>query len=225
MAGGSSSTDLDVVENKEMSASTANLLKGIRLPPLPTDRDAEDGLLPVPDKKASSGWGFKLFKTANPVSPSPSTTVEPSYTPRPPISPQSSSVRDDSGAADASTDAPEWSAPPSPWGNVNPTVRSPKGEKGQGRTFGGFFRRDAKEKDLPVAPTDGTGLEPSPHFDEQHVTRQSGEWDDGKRSVEAKEVLPAAEVDEEARHLYVTDEREKRSELPPEQVNDSQTAS
>lgn len=53
-------------------------LKGIRLPPLPTDRDAEasfDGGKEA--KKIKSGWGLRLWKDKEPGSPAPSTAVEP----------------------------------------------------------------------------------------------------------------------------------------------------
>ncbi|WVF70702.1 hypothetical protein IAT40_005495 [Kwoniella sp. CBS 6097] len=69
-------------DEKEMSASTADLLKGIRLPPLPTDRDAEEDEIEAHRAAAAtaekakvtsstSGWGFKLWNArAAPTSPS-----------------------------------------------------------------------------------------------------------------------------------------------------------
>ncbi|WVQ97071.1 hypothetical protein IAU59_004181 [Kwoniella sp. CBS 9459] len=72
----------DAGDEKEMSASTADLLKGIRLPPLPTDRDAEEdeneaqrAAAAASDKakipSSTSGWGFKLWNArAGPTSPS-----------------------------------------------------------------------------------------------------------------------------------------------------------
>ncbi|OCF45256.1 hypothetical protein I317_00778 [Kwoniella heveanensis CBS 569] len=78
MAGSTGAESGDV---KEMSASTADLLKGIRLPPLPTDRDAEEDQIEAQRAAAAadkaklptstSGWGFKLWNArAAPISPS-----------------------------------------------------------------------------------------------------------------------------------------------------------
>ncbi|WVW80316.1 hypothetical protein I302_102295 [Kwoniella bestiolae CBS 10118] len=55
----------------EMTMSTADLLKGIRLPPLPTDRDADEEQRNAEAEKAkpaAGGWGFKLWN-AKPTSP------------------------------------------------------------------------------------------------------------------------------------------------------------
>lgn len=62
-------------------AADDNLLKTMRLPPLPTDKDADDNApqeLEAGAKKA--GWAFKLWKQG-PMSPALSTTVEPPATP------------------------------------------------------------------------------------------------------------------------------------------------
>ncbi|KAK8865724.1 hypothetical protein IAR55_000870 [Kwoniella newhampshirensis] len=69
-------------ENPEgMSSSTADLLKGIRLPPLPTDRDAneEHGDTPAGQSAKPSGWGFKLW--ANKPQPQTSPAKELPTTP------------------------------------------------------------------------------------------------------------------------------------------------
>ncbi|WWC60477.1 uncharacterized protein I303_103050 [Kwoniella dejecticola CBS 10117] len=74
-----------IAADGEMSGSTADLLKGIRLPPLPTDRDADEeqrnreAAAEAEAERArqaagASGWGFKLWNNAskspaaNPVS-------------------------------------------------------------------------------------------------------------------------------------------------------------
>ena len=90
MASGAPST-LDDTE-----ISTAELLKGIRLPPLPTDRDPDEPELEgqydrspnavPPTSKSTGGWGFKLWKQP-PVSPALSTAVEPPATPMHNLSP------------------------------------------------------------------------------------------------------------------------------------------
>ncbi|WWC88018.1 uncharacterized protein L201_002921 [Kwoniella dendrophila CBS 6074] len=68
----------------ELSESTADLLKGLKLPPLPTDRDAdEEERIKEKEREknkthtsTNSGWGFKLWNaktaTAGPNSTSPS---------------------------------------------------------------------------------------------------------------------------------------------------------
>ncbi|CAD6578303.1 MAG: hypothetical protein TREMPRED_002152 [Tremellales sp. Tagirdzhanova-0007] len=89
MAGGAKN-DSSVLS--ESSTSTAELLKGLRLPPLPTDRDTEEfepesSGEKMKDKKSSqAGWGFKLWKQP-PVSPALSTSVEPPATPHMNLSP------------------------------------------------------------------------------------------------------------------------------------------
>ncbi|WVR05688.1 hypothetical protein IAU60_002712 [Kwoniella sp. DSM 27419] len=88
MAGGGVDGDkcgLDVTPgDQEMSASTADLLKGIRLPPLPTDRDADEeeiraqhaAAAAAEKAKPAAGWGFKLWNTKPGV-------VSPSHDPAP----------------------------------------------------------------------------------------------------------------------------------------------
>ncbi|WWC68470.1 uncharacterized protein I206_102398 [Kwoniella pini CBS 10737] len=82
MANNSVSGEGDVAESGEMSGSTADLLKGIRLPPLPTDRDADEeqrnkeAVAEAEKAKQAAvagGWGFKLWNAkspaTNPISP------------------------------------------------------------------------------------------------------------------------------------------------------------
>lgn len=74
----------------EGGAADPDLLKTMRLPPLPTDKDADDDA-PVPSAKKASGggWPFKLWKQG-PTSPALSTAVEPPATPGEHISPPGS---------------------------------------------------------------------------------------------------------------------------------------
>jgi hypothetical protein len=65
----------------EGGAAEEDLLKTIRLPPLPTDKDADESHLLPTDSAKKGGWGFKLWKQG-PASPA-STTVEPPATPAP----------------------------------------------------------------------------------------------------------------------------------------------
>ncbi|WRT65857.1 uncharacterized protein IL334_002808 [Kwoniella shivajii] len=72
----------------DLTSSTAELLKGIRLPPLPTDKDADEEQRhaeEVGNEKAKpAGWGFKLWNaksTNNPTSPNrelPPPSISPS---------------------------------------------------------------------------------------------------------------------------------------------------
>lgn len=94
IAGGSGAEGQDPLADP---ATASSLLKGISLPPLPTDRDADlrdDKPLPArpSPRKANSaaGWGFtSLFRggAGGPPSPAISTTVEPPATPQPLLSP------------------------------------------------------------------------------------------------------------------------------------------
>lgn len=80
----SGSGDPSTLDLGESSTPTAELLRGIRLPPLPTDRDTDE-TSPEPTKEVKqSGWGFKLWK--QPTSPA-STIVEPPATPHGNLSP------------------------------------------------------------------------------------------------------------------------------------------
>ncbi|KAK6907517.1 hypothetical protein I204_04005 [Kwoniella mangroviensis CBS 8886] len=76
-------------EGGEMSVSTAELLKGIRLPPLPTDRDADEEQRNAEAEKAklapaTGGWGFKLWNAKS----SPSVTSPGKELPLGAVSPQ-----------------------------------------------------------------------------------------------------------------------------------------
>ncbi|ORY28625.1 hypothetical protein BCR39DRAFT_199968 [Naematelia encephala] len=92
----------EMMQRGSMNDSMASLLKGIRLPPLPTDREVEDessagGLFPGDKDKREEKkiWGFKLFgnKPGAPPSPALSTAVEPPATPHLNLSPPLSSNR------------------------------------------------------------------------------------------------------------------------------------
>jgi hypothetical protein len=135
-------------------------LKGIRLPPLPTDKDPDEPAPSVPEKK---GWGFKIptWKAGQtPLSPS-SQAVEPA-TPRtgmsPPPSVRSSSYTSHEEAAPVaatplSAFVSSWTRgvqPATPAAEVSDVQATPRGF--------GFFRRtntttSVATKDLPARPT------------------------------------------------------------------------
>ncbi|WWD18097.1 hypothetical protein CI109_102545 [Kwoniella shandongensis] len=73
MASNSASGEDNAEQGDGMTASTADLLKGIRLPPLPTDRDADEEHHDTSSTQPAkpSGWGFKLWanKAQPPTSP------------------------------------------------------------------------------------------------------------------------------------------------------------
>ncbi|WVQ65080.1 uncharacterized protein L199_003251 [Kwoniella botswanensis] len=76
-------------EGGEMTMSTAELLKGIRLPPLPTDRDADEEQRNAEAERAklapaTGGWGFKLWNAKS----SPSVTPPGKELPLGAVSPQ-----------------------------------------------------------------------------------------------------------------------------------------
>lgn len=107
-----------------MSASTAELLKGIRLPPLPTDRDHDDdqdalgsAAGAMSEKAKPSGWAFKLWANKAPgiASPALSTAVEPPATPQAALS-QSSRSR--AGSTTTATN-PKASPLPTPMNEEN----------------------------------------------------------------------------------------------------------
>ena len=172
-----------------------DVLKHMRLPPLPTDRDPDE-LEPeatVGKKGGAAGWGFKLWKQTGPTSPALSTAVEPPATPAENLSPPPSN---------RSSTTPKVSPMPTP-GEMPPTENNinampssstplanfvtgwtktvspgtPASEKpSAGRTLSSFFsrggvkREDGKEKELPPQPEESgatAGLEPSPEIGEQ----------------------------------------------------------
>ena len=74
----------------EGGAADQELLKNIRLPPLPTDKDPDETAQEnEAQTKKQGGWGFKLWKQG-PMSPALSTAVEPPATPSEHFSPPSS---------------------------------------------------------------------------------------------------------------------------------------
>lgn len=109
-------------EEGDMSASTAELLKGIRLPPLPTDRDHDENEVEV-DPKASaaaaekakpSGWAFKLWANkAQATFPGPGASPTLSTAVEPPLTPQTALSRSRAGST-ATTTTPKISPLPTP---------------------------------------------------------------------------------------------------------------
>lgn len=179
MAGSNSATD--PYDEGGMTESTQNLLKGIRLPPLPTDREEDDQGTRKEDTKkpigAGAGWGFKLFSKSpipgpNPTSPALSTAVEPPITPQPlspPTQPTSLPTTMTASAADGPTEGTlaNLSLGTTPLGNFvsgwNKTVQpgTPQPPPPPGRLTSFFSRKNVKEKDLPLAPSDTDGRERS----------------------------------------------------------------
>lgn len=79
-----SGSDSNAVDLTDSSAASA--LKGISLPPLPTDKEEPEHLEPEPKKQSGKGaaWNFKIWR--QPASPAVSTAVEPPATPQPSVS-------------------------------------------------------------------------------------------------------------------------------------------
>lgn len=107
--------------------SSAGLLKGLSLPPLPTDKDTDADApppavpakeMPSPKKAPASSWGFnKLWRQNSALaSPAPSTGVEPPQTPQPLLSPAASARTADlprsSNASATDLDEPHVAAVP-----------------------------------------------------------------------------------------------------------------
>lgn len=120
-----SGTDTNTVDLTD--ESSAGLLKGLSLPPLPTDKDTDADAPPPavpakemssPKKAPASSWGFnKLWRQNSALaSPAPSTGVEPPQTPQPLLSPAASGRTADlprsSNASAADLDEPHVAAVP-----------------------------------------------------------------------------------------------------------------
>lgn len=158
----------------EGGAAEAELLKTMRLPPLPTDKDAdEDAPEPMAKKGSGGGWPFKLWKQG-PTSPSLSTAVEPPATPgegpSPPRSTRDSLTPRHSplptpGALPTENVVAAVPVSSTPLGSfvsgwtktVVPGTPSAEGKPAApSRTISSFFSRkkdgSAKDKDLPVPP-------------------------------------------------------------------------
>jgi type II secretory pathway pseudopilin PulG len=151
------------------TAADQDLLKTLKLPPLPTDQEAEP--VRANDKKPA-GWGFKLWKQG-PTSPSLSTTVEPPATPAtmpsPSITPRVSPLpqHGDLPTEQALSAVPSSATPLSSFvGGWTKTVQpgTPADRPPAGRSLSNFFSRtkttDKLDKELPPQPEDT--LEPSP---------------------------------------------------------------
>jgi len=159
----------------EGGAAEDDLLKNIRLPPLPTDRDPDELAPPhgSPEKKQLGWGGFKLWKHA-PVSPALSTSVEPPATPGDGISPPAS-VRGSITPAMSPVPAPgelptentvgAVPASSTPLANfvtgwtkaVHPGTPGTEGKPIPARSLSSFFSRKKgdqaeRDKDLPPAP-------------------------------------------------------------------------
>ena len=185
------------------------LLRSMRLPPLPSD--PEPGFEADDSGQRKTGWGFKLWRGGAPASPPASTTVEP---------PRSPEIERDLPLGSTISNTPKVSPLPTPGelpveGAVQsvPTSQTPLASfvsgwtKGVvpgtpadrptpgGRKLTNFFSRGGTkkdEKDLPAAPENegeagGEGLDPSPEIvdltEGQESKRSSGE---GQGSPERK---------------------------------------
>ena len=167
----------------EGGAAEEDLLKTMRLPPLPTDKDTDDdaptGLENADNAGKKGGWGFKLWKQG-PMSPALSTAVEPPATPlevlSPPRSRSSSFVNKPSTTGEIPTETtvnavPTSSTPLSSFvagwtKGVVPGTPAAGGEAkpaAPARSLSSFFSRKTedsskeKEKDLPPPPEEVEG--------------------------------------------------------------------
>ncbi|KAL7423668.1 hypothetical protein Q5752_001250 [Cryptotrichosporon argae] len=216
MAGSTTGEDAAAALDTAGSKNAPFSIPGLRLPPLPTDRDAEGSMSPRTEKQRWTGfklWGAAGAGASTKPAPSPalSTAVEP---PSAPHSPPARSVASASASVSASaSQAPSDrnSVPPalldevaassaaasaptplasfvSSWTKgVSPGTPAATAPPGATRKLTSFFRRGAShEKDLP-APPGLPGLEPSPSITERDM-------DDGEAEAAADESAAHAEM-------------------------------
>lgn len=259
----------DSFEN-QLDLTSADLV-GIRLPPLPTDRDPDEPPTPpVKDERKASagGWGLgKLWKgQGQAAAPSPrSTAVEPSTPgmlspgasvrslPQRASSPNSLNAplpelaqepTEDKLNAVASTSTPlssfvaSWTktvAPGTPAAatpGVPGAATAAEGRPSAARAFSGFWGRkkegEDKGKDLPPAPeaTDESlaqsGLEPSPHIDEQPIDADARPVSPALASAPIDFTQARTDNEEDAETGLATPKQSDRSskELEPVDLNE-----
>ena len=201
----------------EGGAAEEDLLKTLRLPPLPTDREADDMEPDQPEQSGKKAWSFKLWKQAGLTSPSLSTAVEPPATPNEKSSPVGSIL----GGLTPKKGSPLPTPGEQPTENVVnsiPSASTPLGNFVSGwtknvipgtpvdgkpvaaRALSSFFSRKkdgSKDKDLPNPPEVASGetedktdeeLKPSPQIADKVVQEDE---------VAAKGDTPEGEVKEQ----------------------------
>jgi hypothetical protein len=234
----------------QLDLTSADLV-GIRLPPLPTDKDPDEPPTPPAkeDKKPMTGWGGlgKLWKgqekTAT-MSPH-STAVEPST---PGLLSPGPSIRSlpQRGGSPSSTisQLPTAQEPIEEKVNALPTSgtslanfvsgwtktvapgtpsAAPESRPLATRGFSGLWgrKKEDKDKDLPSAPEESeerqdTGLEPSPHIDEEHHEP------DGVTVIKGKVEFDAGDASD---HVETTPKQSGNKDLPDTNLEEASTRS
>lgn len=215
-------------EDNVNGQSAAEALKGLSLPPLPTDRDP-DGEFSQKETKPA-GWGFKLWSTrAQPqsqsaleaLSPGRSRATSSATTNNPSISPLAT-PGDENVSAGLGGFVSSWTkgvTPGAPQAGAGASTQSSgsgaNGAIGASQALprklsgmGGFFRRatsqapQAAEKELPLPPTPTNVATPSP------VDEQAGEVNLSSPILE-----PEAEKAEDKRKSSATTLSDLEAEL------------
>jgi hypothetical protein len=166
--------------------------KGISLPPLPTDRDAEASM---EVKRPKSGWGLRLWKDAPaPSSPALSTAVEAPHSPPEPILDTEKTLPLPPSSTPLASFVASWTKGVSPG---SPPVPSPNPG---GRSFS-FF---GKKAGVPEDDDKKEAAEPA---------EASQDQDDGVKREAEEDVEGAPEVTEDAVVFEHADD--KRHSLEP----------